>query len=94
MLRAAFELDDSRWALLSRESLATLEQTMRTEIRPEQMADARRVLPRFVSRELTTDETMLASELVKGFVAANSLPNLGGPRRCGTKHAGRSPPYQ
>jgi cyclic-di-AMP phosphodiesterase PgpH len=75
VLGAAFELDDSRWALLSRESLATLEQTMRTEIRPEQLADARRVLPRFVSRELTTDETMLASELVKGFVAANSLPN-------------------
>jgi membrane-associated HD superfamily phosphohydrolase len=68
-------LEDARWALVSREALASLEQIMRTEIRPEQLADARRVLPRFVSRELTTDETMLASELAKGFVVANSLPN-------------------
>jgi len=45
VLGAAFALDDSRWALLSRESLATLEQTMRTEIRPEQLADARHLVP-------------------------------------------------
>jgi putative nucleotidyltransferase with HDIG domain len=75
VLSDTLALEDARWTLVSRESLATLEQIMRTEIRPEQLADARRVLPRFVSRELTTDETMLASELVKGFVVANSLPN-------------------
>jgi putative nucleotidyltransferase with HDIG domain len=75
VLSDTLKLEDARWAVLAREALATLEQIMRTEIRPEQLADARRVLPRFVSRELTTDETMLASELVKGFVVANSLPN-------------------
>ncbi|MEP7198856.1 MAG: HDIG domain-containing metalloprotein [Chloroflexota bacterium] len=72
---ATLNTDDARWALVARESLAALEQVMRTEIRPEQVSDARRVLPRFVSRELSTDETMLAGELVKGFVVANSLPN-------------------
>jgi cyclic-di-AMP phosphodiesterase PgpH len=75
VLSETLNLDDSRWSLVSRESLAALEQLMRTEIRPEQVPDARRVLPRFVSRELTTDETALAGELVKGFVVANSLPD-------------------
>ncbi len=75
VLSATLTLDDTRWALVSREALAALEQIMRTEIRPEQVNETRRVLPRFVSRELSTEETMLAAELVKGFVVANSLPN-------------------
>ncbi len=75
VLSQTVAFDDARWSLLTREVLTALEQTLRTEIRPEQVADARRVLPRFVSRELSTDETMLAGELAQGFVVANSLPN-------------------
>ncbi|TMC49634.1 MAG: HDIG domain-containing protein, partial [Chloroflexi bacterium] len=75
VLSATLGLDDTRWTIVSREALAALEQTMRTEIRPEQVADARRMLPRFVSRELNGEETMLAGELAQGFVLANTLPN-------------------
>lgn len=76
VVSATLTLDDARWTVLARESLAALEQTMRTEIRPEQVGEARRtVLPRFISRELSNEEAPLAAELVKSFVVANSLPN-------------------
>jgi hypothetical protein len=72
---ATLNLDDARWALFERGALDALQETMRSEMRPEELSEARQRLSRYVSRDLTRDESELIGELMKGFVAPNRLPN-------------------
>ncbi|MFQ6014135.1 MAG: HD family phosphohydrolase [Anaerolineae bacterium] len=68
-------LDDERWEAVVKESLSGLEQSMRGEIRPGQVTAARRLLPSYVSRDLSREEAQIVNELAKGFIRANSFYN-------------------
>ncbi|MEJ2011971.1 MAG: HDIG domain-containing protein [Anaerolineales bacterium] len=69
------DLTDSNWQNVKSESLAVLEQVMRSEIRPGRLEEARRTVPALVSISLPETQARLVEVLASPFVAPNSLPN-------------------
>ncbi len=70
---AILNLSDSHWQTIQQESLSVMEQVMRRSIRDDQVADARRSVPTFISFSLSDDEATIVTSIVTPFVAANSL---------------------
>lgn len=66
-------LSDSRWQAVQQESIIVLEQVMRATIRQDRLEDVRRTVPTLVSLSLPEDQAAVVSELVKSFVAPNSV---------------------
>jgi membrane-associated HD superfamily phosphohydrolase len=69
------DLSDSNWQNVKNETIAVLEQVMRSEIRPGRLEEARRTVPALVSISLLEPQAQLVEMIVPPFVAANSLPN-------------------
>ena len=67
------ELSESRWQAVQQEAIIVLEQVMRATIRENQLESARANVPALVSLALPEDQAEIVSELVRGFVAPNSL---------------------
>ncbi len=66
-------LTDSRWLAVQQESIAVLEQVMRSTIREDRLDDARRGIPALISFSMPVDQANIVAELVSGFVVPNSL---------------------
>lgn len=66
-------LSDSRWQAIQQESIIVLEQVMRATIRQDRLEEVRRSVPTLVSLSFPEDQAAIVSELVKGFVAPNSV---------------------
>ena len=68
-------LSAGRWEAVKVEATTVLEQVMRTEIREDQLNDARRSLPALVGVTLPEDQANLAALLASAFVAPNAFFN-------------------
>lgn len=68
-------LSDTRWQIVSQESIVVLEQVMRGTIRENQLSDAIRDVPTLVNFNLSIDQASIVTELVTAFVVPNSLYN-------------------
>jgi putative nucleotidyltransferase with HDIG domain len=66
-------LNDVRWDVIQRESLAVLEQVMRSTIREDQIPDAVRRIPSLISFTLQQDQAVIVSNLVTPFIVPNSI---------------------
>ncbi len=66
-------LSDSRWQTIQQESLSVLEQVMRSTIRTDQVADARRSVPTLINFSLPEDQASIVTAIVTPFVEPNSL---------------------
>lgn len=66
-------LTASRWQAVQQEALVVLEQVLRTTIRDDQVADARRSIPSLISLSMPEDQVNIVNDLVSGFVTPNSL---------------------
>lgn len=73
--QSILDLPEIRWQALKLEAVSVLEQIMRNEIREDQLEEAQREIPAFVSISLTTQEAELATQLSIAFVAPNSKFN-------------------
>lgn len=67
------DLSDSRWQAVQQEAIIVLEEVMRSTIREDRLEAVRQNVPAIVSLSLPEDQAQIVSELVKGFVAPNSL---------------------
>ncbi len=72
---ALLDLNETRWQVVQLESVAVLEQVMRSEIRDYQMEEARRSIPALVNITIPDDEAKLVILLVNGVVAPNASYN-------------------
>lgn len=72
---ALLGLPAARWETIQQESLALLEQVMRSEIRGDQVQEARRAAPALVSITLTEEQAELVLRLTTPYIAANALLN-------------------
>jgi cyclic-di-AMP phosphodiesterase PgpH len=68
-------LTPARWDAIQQESLSVLEQVMRRSIREQEMDSVLLTVPSLVSLSLDEIQARIISQLVAGFVAANSLYN-------------------
>ncbi|RME87172.1 MAG: HDIG domain-containing protein [Anaerolineae bacterium] len=66
-------LSASRWDAIQQEALSVLERVMRNPIRPDEVESIRRDIPSLVSLALSEENAQLVAELVRAFVAPNSL---------------------
>lgn len=66
-------LSESRWQTIQQESLSVLEQVMRSTIRSDQVADARRSIPTLINFSLPEDQALIVTRIVEPFVVPNSL---------------------
>jgi putative nucleotidyltransferase with HDIG domain len=66
-------LPEQRWQAVQQEAIVVLEQIMRTTIRDDRLAEARRSLPAMVSLSLTEDQAAIVASLVEAFVVPNSF---------------------
>lgn len=66
-------LGDSQWDAIQQESLSVLEQMMRNSIRQGDVASVQRSVPSRVSLALNEIQAQLVAELVRAFIAPNSL---------------------
>ena len=64
---------DDQWQAVQQEAVLVLQQVMRSAIREDQVADARRGIPNLVSLSLPENQAMIAAELAVIFVAPNSF---------------------
>lgn len=71
------DLPEPRWEAVRRESIAVLEQVMRSEIRQDRLEEARRGIPTVVSISLPGSQVEIVELLVNAFVAPNTLYNEG-----------------
>lgn len=69
-------LNDNRWQVVQQEAENVLEQTMRSTIRDDNLAEARRNIPTLVSFSLPQEQALIVIDLVSPFVRANSLYSL------------------
>ena len=69
------ELPDPRWQVIKLESVNVLEQVMRSEIREDQLEEARRTVPALVGIFLSEDQAELVVLLTTPFVTPNSFFN-------------------
>jgi len=72
---ALLDLNENRWQVIQLESVAVLEQVMRSEIRDYQMEEIRRSIPAIVNITIPDDEAKLVTLLVNGVVAPNAAYN-------------------
>lgn len=66
-------LPEQRWQSIQQEAIVVLEQIMRTTIRDDRLAEARRSLPAMVSLSLTEEQAAIVAKLVEPFVVPNSF---------------------
>ncbi len=69
------DLPDARWQVIKLESVNVLEQVMRSEIREDQLEEARRTVPALVGIFLSEDQAELVVLLTTPFVTPNSFFN-------------------
>jgi putative nucleotidyltransferase with HDIG domain len=69
------DLNDARWGAVKAETLAVLEQVMRSEIRQGRSEEARRTIPALISISMPEAQAELVGKLAPAFVAPNSLPD-------------------
>lgn len=69
------DLTDTRWQVIRLESVNVLEQVMRSEIREDQLEEARRTVPALVGISLSEDQAELVVTLTTPFVTPNSFFN-------------------
>lgn len=70
---ALLNLSDSAWETVEQESIAVLEQVMRSTIRQNRLEEARRSVPALVSLAIPENQATLAAALASAFVAPNSF---------------------
>jgi putative nucleotidyltransferase with HDIG domain len=73
--QAILALSDTRWQVVSQESIVVLEQVMRGTIRENQLDDTLRDVPTLVNLSLSIDQAAIVAELATAFVVPNSLYN-------------------
>lgn len=73
--RRILTTSDARWQDVQQEALSVLEEIMRSTIRDDQLADARRSIPTLISYSLPIDQAVIVSSLATPFITANSLYN-------------------
>ena len=66
-------LNDSQWDTIQKEALSVLEQVMRNNIRQSDVAGIQRSVPSRVTLALSETQAQLVAELVRAFIAPNSL---------------------
>ncbi len=66
-------LSEGRWQAIVQEAIVVLEQIMRTPIREDRLDEARRSVSSLISLSLPEDQAEIVAELVRAFVAPNSL---------------------
>jgi hypothetical protein len=69
------DLTDTRWQVITLESVNVLEGVMRSEIRTDQLEEARRTVPALVGISLTEDQAEFVVTLTTPFVTPNSVFN-------------------
>ncbi len=72
-IESILSLNESRWQAIQQEATNVLEQTMRSTIRDDNLAEARRNIPTLVSFSMPQEQALIVIELVSPFVRANSL---------------------
>jgi putative nucleotidyltransferase with HDIG domain len=73
--QALLDLPQPRWEATKLEAVSVLEQVMRSEIREDRLAEARRMVPALVSISLPESQATIVAQLVSALVAANTLYN-------------------
>jgi putative nucleotidyltransferase with HDIG domain len=73
--QAILAFSDTRWQVVSQESIVVLEQVMRGTIRENQLDDALQDVPTLVNLSLSVDQAAIVAELATAFVVPNSLYN-------------------
>jgi putative nucleotidyltransferase with HDIG domain len=73
--QAILDTLEARWQIIKLETIAVVEQVMRSEIREDQLEEARRTIPALVGISLTESQAELVSKLASPFIAPNSLFN-------------------
>ncbi len=73
--QAILAFSDTRWQVVSQESIVVLEQVMRGTIRENQLDDALQDVPTLVNLSLSIDQAAIVAELATAFVVPNSLYN-------------------
>ena len=73
--QAILALSETRWQVVSQESIVVLEQVMRGTIRENQLDDALRNVPTLVNLSLSIDQAGIVVKLASAFVVPNSLYN-------------------
>jgi putative nucleotidyltransferase with HDIG domain len=71
--RNILEMSASRWQTVQQESIAVLEEVMRSMIRENRLEEARRNVPALVSLSLPEESAAIVAELVNAFVVPNSF---------------------
>lgn len=69
------DLTDTRWQLIRIEGVNVLEQVMRSEIREDQLEEARRTVPALVGISLSEEHAELVVTLTTPFITPNSFFN-------------------
>jgi putative nucleotidyltransferase with HDIG domain len=69
-------LPDARWQAIRLEAISVVEQVMRSEIREDQVDEARRTIPALVGISLTESQAELVQLLATPFIAPNSMFNF------------------
>lgn len=72
-IRNILEMSDTRWQAVQQESIAVLEQVMRSTIRDNRLEETRRTIPALVSLSLPEESAGTVVELVTAFVTPNSF---------------------
>ena len=72
-IEAILSLSAPRWEAIQEEAVVVLEQVMRSTIREDRLADARRGVPSMISLSLPEDHAAIVAEIVSAFVVPNSL---------------------
>lgn len=72
---AFLDMSENRWQVLQLESVAVLEQVMRSEIRDYEMEEVRRAIPALVNISFPDEEAELVILLASSAVAPNALYN-------------------
>ncbi|HFC09306.1 MAG TPA: HDIG domain-containing protein [Chloroflexi bacterium] len=71
--RYLLTLDDERWQNIQQEAQRVLETMMRAPIREDQLEEARRNIPAFITLTMPERQADLVERLVEAFLAPNSL---------------------
>jgi len=66
-------LDDAAWQEVAAEVIYVVDRAMRTEIREDRLAQARRMVPTLISLDLSDEQASIVSELAVNFIRPNSF---------------------
>ncbi len=67
---------EARWQMIRLETISVVEQVMRSEIREDQLEEARRTVPALVGISLTESQAELVEDLATPFISPNSFFNF------------------